>query len=112
MFYLLQIFDEQSDPNFLFLAGIFVGFSFAIKYTGWLVLPYAAVALRGRHLTRLLLPAALLAAPWLIRNWIWVGNPLAPFFNRWFPNPFYCNAESSYLHNLRTLYGAICRICH
>jgi hypothetical protein len=29
-----------------------------------------------------------MAAPWLIRNWIWVENPLAPFFNNIFPNQY------------------------
>ena len=28
-------------------------------------------------------------APWVLRNWFWVGNPFAPFFNSWFPNPYY-----------------------
>ena len=30
----------------------------------------------------------IMAAPWLIRNWIWLGNPLSPFLNRVFPNPY------------------------
>jgi hypothetical protein len=27
-------------------------------------------------------------APWVIRNTLWWQNPLAPFFNNWFPNPY------------------------
>ncbi len=27
-------------------------------------------------------------APWLLKNWIYFQNPVAPFFNRQFPNPF------------------------
>ena len=30
-----------------------------------------------------------MVAPWVLRNWFWVGNPVAPFFNSWFPNPAY-----------------------
>ena len=55
---------------------------------------FADVASRGssrRSITRV---------PWIIRNWIWVGNPFAPFFNSWFPNPFYsAEMESAYLHD-------------
>ena len=29
---------------------------------------------------------ALMTAPWFIKNWIWVQNPVAPFANRIFPN--------------------------
>ena len=35
------------------------------------------------------LPASLMVLPWVLRNWIWLGNPFAPFFNSWFPNPYY-----------------------
>jgi hypothetical protein len=27
-------------------------------------------------------------APWLLKNWIYLHNPVAPFYNRLFPNPF------------------------
>ena len=27
----------------------------------------------------LLLPALLMIAPWMLRNWFWLGNPFAPF---------------------------------
>ena len=32
--------------------------------------------------------AFLLVAPWVLKNWIWMHNPLAPFFNSYFPNPY------------------------
>jgi hypothetical protein len=43
-----------------------------------------------------------MAGPWLVRNWIWVGNPVAPFLNSWFPNAFWtAGAEHEYLAGLR-----------
>ena len=35
------------------------------------------------------LAALPMVAPWVLRNWLWLGNPAAPFLNRWFPNPFF-----------------------
>jgi hypothetical protein len=32
--------------------------------------------------------ASLLVVPWLMKNWLWVQNPVAPFFNQLFPNPY------------------------
>ena len=37
---------------------------------------------------------------------MWVGNPFAPFLNRWFPNSLYSPAmEASYLAGLREIHG-------
>ncbi len=40
--------------------------------------------------------------PWLVRNWLWVHNPLAPFYNNVFRNP-YINYyfETGYRHDLQ-----------
>ena len=49
---------------------------------------------------------SLMTGPWALRNWIWAGNPAAPFFNRLFPNPYYHpGMEHSYLSDLRHLEG-------
>ena len=32
--------------------------------------------------------AAILIAPWMIKNWVVIGNPVAPLMNKWFPNPY------------------------
>jgi hypothetical protein len=89
-FYALEV---STAPAMLLLAGLLAGFSFAIKYTGVVAILYAAafVLLRTRSLRALaflLAPAALVAVPWLVKNWIVVDNPLSPFFNRLFPNPY------------------------
>jgi hypothetical protein len=45
-------------------------------------------------------------APWTLRNWFWLGNPFAPFFNSWFPNPYYhAGMERIYADGLRHYVG-------
>jgi len=88
LFYLLEI----GESRLTIPAGLLAGFCYAIKYTGFLAVPYALARILWRHrqwkLTAVAAGCALaLIAPWMIKNWIYVQNPLAPFFNEWFPNP-------------------------
>ena len=48
---------------------------------------FYAIGLR-RKAVKAAVAAASIALPWLIKNWIWLGNPVSPFFNRLFPNPY------------------------
>jgi hypothetical protein len=163
VFYVLQVWDHIKDYKLLIIIGLLSGFSYAIKYTACLTLPFALGFVawrlwreqklwggppgpRGSPRTRfsptrpmspdadgpargpgcplgsdqgvrptvnqrgptaitcllLVLSAALLMIlPWAVRNWIWLGNPFAPFLNRWFTNPYYHpGAESRYLSEL------------
>jgi hypothetical protein len=97
-FYLLQIWDREGTRALLVPIGLVAGFCYAIKYTAGVAVPYvlavAAWKLRRKR-EPMLGPLALLAAstavmvlPWMLKNWIWAGNPLAPFFNSLFPNPY------------------------
>lgn len=53
--------------------------------------------------------AALVCVPWLIKNWIYLQNPVAPFFNRIFPNPYVMvSFEETYRHLLAN-YGLASR---
>ncbi len=107
VFYLLQVWDETREHNLLILIGLLAGFSYALKYTGFLALPFAAGFVwwrsrQWRQVSVVALAAAILIAPWVLRNWIWLGNPVAPFFNAWFPNPYYhAGEEAVYLQTLR-----------
>ena len=110
VFYLLQVWDEFRDDNLLYLIGLLTGFAYGVKYTAFLAVPFALVWVcwrvrpseRLRQLLALGLPACLLVAPWIVRNWIWVGNPFAPFGNAWFPNPYYhAGMEQMYAEGLR-----------
>ena len=91
LFYLLQIWDEERNPRLLAAIGLAAGFAFATKYTAWPAVAYAVgfVLVKNRKAA---LPvaacAAAVIAPWLLKNWIYLQNPVAPFFNRQFPNPY------------------------
>ena len=98
--YLLQVWDEYNCSNTLLLIGLLAGSAYGVKYTAFVALPFAlgwvGFSLRrsaGRAIVRsmamVMIPALLMLAPWVLRNWFWLGNPLAPFFNSWFPNPYY-----------------------
>jgi len=101
-FYLIEVNYSNSSTKSLFLCGLLSGYSYAIKYTAGLTLPFAAGLTRGRRLWVLCLGAVAMAGPWMVRNWIWLGNPAAPFLNSWFPNPYWsASAEHQYLAGLR-----------
>ncbi len=98
IFYLLQLWDEDRNPALLIPIGLLAGFAYAMKYTAFLAVPYVLgfvgwKLLRGRK--PFLKPLAMVAAcallmilPWVIKDWVWVGNPFSPFFNKYFPNPY------------------------
>jgi hypothetical protein len=97
VFYLLQVWDELNSHKLLIVIGLLSGAAYGAKYTAFLTLPFAFawVWFSRRHfpgrrdLICVVLPAMLMIAPWTLRNWFWLGNPFAPFFNSWFPNPYY-----------------------
>ena len=99
LFYLLQIWDVQRDSRLLVPVGILAGFAFAVKYTAFVALVYAVVLVAWKLLRArkpVLRPVLLMGAlallvfilPWMAKNWLWFGNPVIPFANRWFPNPW------------------------
>ena len=98
LFVLLQIWAGQRHSALLILIGFLAGFAFDIKYPAIVAVPYA-LAFVGykcwRSRTPVLQPlfvisaaAALLILPTLVKNSIVVHNPVAPFFNYLFPNPY------------------------
>ena len=101
VFWMMERWREEECDRLLWVAGLMAGLAFALKYTAFLALPYAMVCLGRRmswaRLGRLAVPAALMMAPWLVKNWAFTGNPVAPFANSWFPNGVFDPAlESSY----------------
>ncbi|HUP04109.1 MAG TPA: glycosyltransferase family 39 protein, partial [Bryobacteraceae bacterium] len=93
--YLFQIWRSGRSAGVLAAAGLMAGYCIAIKYTGALALiPLFAAALwdlrrdlRAAARAFLILTAAAAAfpAPYLVRNWLWYGNPIAFFGNAIFP---------------------------
>ena len=50
--------------------------------------------------------AGLLIVPWMAKNWITVGNPVSPFFNRLFPNAYvHASFERNYVKGLQRWEG-------
>ena len=93
-FYLLELWNETNNSRLLALAGVLAGYAYAIKYTGGVAVPFAVgfVALKSRRLRPVaivILFASLMMAPWMIKNWITVQNPLAPLANTIFRNPYF-----------------------
>jgi hypothetical protein len=111
VFYLLQVWDELKSSKILILIGLLCGAAFAIKYTALLVFPVALAFACWRRarlsdLAGLTASAGVVTAPWIGRNWIWAGNPMAPFLNAWFPNPYYhAGMEKIYVETLRHYQG-------
>ena len=112
LFYLLQIWQTERRTCLLTPIGILAGFSFSAKYSAAIGIPYALglVAWRQwrdgnprlRPALRVGCAAALFVLPWMIKNQILNGNPLAPFANRLFPNPHVrASLEQQYLLNLQ-----------
>jgi hypothetical protein len=87
------------------LAGVLAGFCYAIKLPGLLV-PLLFAALYFKRAPRILVGAALVIAPWMLRALILTGNPIAPLGNAIFPNPyFHIATENELAEGLRSLHG-------
>jgi len=51
--------------------------------------------------------AALMIAPWMVKNAVWLHNPVSPFFNRVFPNPYvHISLETDWSRDMRH-YGGL-----
>ena len=98
LFYLLEIWDQTNASRLLIPIGILAGWSYAVKYTAALAIPYALgfviwkLVRAHRPVLRPVLLVCMLVtlfvAPWMIKNAVWMSNPVAPFANRLFPNPY------------------------
>ena len=98
LFYLLQIWDRERNAKLLIPIGILAGFSYAVKYTAFLAVPYTLGFIAWKlwrtrkPLLRPVLVVSVLALafmlPWMAKSWIEVANPLSPYANRVFPNPY------------------------
>lgn len=104
VWFALFVLTEEFEPSRILPAGMLAGFAYSVKYTA--VTAILFLLWRWRKHWRSLLPACVAIAvfilPWVLKNWIWIGNPFAPFFNSWFPNAYVTvDFERSYSANLR-----------
>ena len=95
-FYLLLLWRDTGEKWYLPAVGLAAGFCYALKMPGAIVLVGAALwvavaggARRWRGLALLSAGAVPAVVPWMARNWAISGDPLAPFGNALFPNPYF-----------------------
>jgi 4-amino-4-deoxy-L-arabinose transferase-like glycosyltransferase len=108
VFQLLELWDSGREARLLVAIGLVAGFAYAAKYTAALAVPYAIGYVgwksqrRWRDMAIVAAWAALLVAPWMIKNWLWVHNPVSPFFNQLFKNQYVStDFEAEYSEYLR-----------
>lgn len=94
VFYWLEIWDERRTARLLIPVGLLAGFGYAAKYTACVLVFYAVgfVAWRARKIRPALLVAgcaAVMIAPWMLKDWVQYRNPVAPFANEIFRNSFF-----------------------
>jgi hypothetical protein len=112
-FYLVQIWAaEDSNRALLIPLGLVSGFGYAAKYTAFLAVPYVLAIVGWKSIRRgkpVLKPlaivagcAALMILPWMAKNTIWLNNPVSPFLNQLFPNPYiHISFEKDYGQHMR-----------
>ncbi|HXB72930.1 MAG TPA: glycosyltransferase family 39 protein [Candidatus Acidoferrales bacterium] len=105
-FYLLLVWRDTEPDNrrrkqntrYLVPAGLLAGFCYAIKMPGLMAAAAAVLfvlAHRNCKAGAVVASAVVAAAaglaivPWLVRNAVLTGNPLAPLMNGLFPNPYF-----------------------
>jgi hypothetical protein len=115
--YFLRMWRGDKSASSLTAACLLAGFAAAIKYTGGFLFLFviATVVWELRResrakLARTILAAAalgaLIPAPYLVRNCIWFHNPIAPFGNAIFRNPyFHVSSEKAYIEGQAHLHG-------
>jgi hypothetical protein len=118
LFYVLMIWERERAPGLLIAGGILAGFAYACKLTAILAVPFAVIFVAWRMwrdrqsflkpVLAMCVASGVLIAPWMIKNIVTVSNPLSPFLNRIFPNPYIrISFEEQYREAYRTYNGAI-----
>lgn len=90
-FALLTVYGLLIWPDRPGLVGALAGFCFSIKLTGGIAIAAAGVVVLRRSWRQAVVfagVASMFVAPWLVRNVVIAGNPVAPMYNRVFPNPY------------------------
>lgn len=116
-FVLLEAYSRSFDRRTVLLGSLLLGFGISVKITAVVALGLLisvtlwAYFARRENLSSLVAGAAIVAlyvAPWSIRNWLWYQNPVAPMFNRWFPNDHvFVSLEEGWRQALQALGGTM-----
>jgi Flp pilus assembly pilin Flp len=86
----LVVGQQHKSTTLFFLSGLFAGLAFSSKYTAGVLFLCGFIALSIytwkeklnylRNIWQYCLGAGLMALPWLVKNWVFTGNPIYPFF--------------------------------
>ena len=98
--YLLIGWRETANARYLLPAGLLAGFCCAIKLSGAFAIaaailyvlaqrPVCTLRSRMKAAAAVASGSALVIAPWLARDAVVARNPVAPFLNQLFPNPWF-----------------------
>jgi hypothetical protein len=116
LFYLVQyeLAKEKPDRNLnLILAGVMAGLASWTKYTFLMFFPALTVFyLIGiwrwkwelKKFVLLLIPFIAISSFWIIKNWIFTGNPVYPFLNQIFESPYWTSTADRYFRGSLTRY--------
>jgi hypothetical protein len=81
--------DEGRERGLLLLSALFMGLALGTKYYAGLLAVLLVLRLVWRDRLKAAVQFAVVAgavfSPWLIKNWICVGNPVFPFLYQFFP---------------------------
>ena len=106
LYSLTQIWDQTRARALLVAMGVLCGFAIGAKYTAFTGAVYAAAFLGWRkqwkQIGLVAAVAAVWVSPWLVKNALVLGNPVSPFGNRIFKNPYIHVAfEEEYAQRMR-----------
>ncbi len=107
VFALVEIWASTRAPGLVAPIGLLAGFAYAAKYTAFLAVPFVIGRLLwkrsgARPIAAFAAAAALMIVPWAAKNWIWLENPVSPFYNTVFPNPnVHVSFEEEYRAHMR-----------
>ena len=92
VFYWLEDLGSTARSALLIPIGLLGGYCYAAKYTAAVMLLYAIVfiAWRARSWKPLLVVtscAAVMIVPWMVKDWVYLHDPIAPFGSSIFRNP-------------------------
>jgi hypothetical protein len=100
-FYWLELWEETGNDRLLIVIGLLSGYAYATKYTAVTILPFALAwvaivtwktrtsrAALSKSLLTIGAWAAVMMLPWMLKDWIYLRDPIAPFGAGIFRNPY------------------------
>ena len=116
----LKATDDDNSAGWSVIAGVFMGFACGVKYTLLpmgivLVLIHLWARLRNgktwRETVLMAVSMAVVVSPWLIKNWVFYGDPVYPFFTKLFgstaPAQFAAFLADARSRNLAQTFGTL-----